>query len=184
MVTISNKETALLMLLSEEPMHAYMINREITNRSMREWTEISMSSVYKLLRKLEKERMIRGDASISKTNNVSQRTYSLTEKGRSALKTKIKELISEPEHMICRVDLATSHLCLLTKKEALDCLNKYGDKLKADVKCYKELEAYLRGCNCSKHALALARRPQHLLRGELEWLAEYRRDVLRDRTFR
>ena len=58
MPTLSNKETALLMLLSEQPMHAYQIEKIVEQRAMREWTEISMSSIYKLLRKLEARRLI------------------------------------------------------------------------------------------------------------------------------
>ena len=45
MITISNKETALLMLLTERPMHAYQIERVVKDRDMRLWTEMSMSSI-------------------------------------------------------------------------------------------------------------------------------------------
>ncbi len=169
---ISNKETTLLGLLSEEPMHAYKITQEIECRSMREWTEISVSSVYKLLRKLEKDGLIQSEIKLSQ-NNVSQKIYAITSRGRDELKNTIAHLISEPEKIIYRVDLATSNLDLLSKQEAIQGLHKYLDTLQESLKCYIELEEYLSQQNCPRHRFALARRPQYLLRAEIEWVKEY-----------
>lgn len=173
---ISNKETALLGLLCEEKMHAYKIEEEIKNRSMREWTEISMSSVYKLSRKLEEKGLIKSEIKISK-NNRSQKIYSITPLGKKELKEKIIFLLSEPEHMNFRIDLATSNLDQLTKKEALVCLEKYQNKLKENLKCYIELGDYLRNCECPKHRLALSKRPQYLIKGELQWVKSYIQEI-------
>ncbi|MDD5012350.1 MAG: helix-turn-helix transcriptional regulator [Candidatus Nanoarchaeia archaeon] len=175
-MTISNKETALLGLLSEGAMHAYKIEQEIKNRAMRDWTEISMSSVYKLLRKLEKEKLIKSEMKVSQ-KNISQKVYSLTSDGKKKLKEKIKILISEPEKTLSRIDLATSHLDQLTKKEAIECLKKYEKRLNEMLACYKELEKYLQGCSSQKHVRALARRPQYLIIGELNWIKEYQKDL-------
>lgn len=172
MTTISNKEMALLGLLSEGPMHAYGIEKEIENRSMREWTEISMSSVYKLLNKLEVEGLIGSEARLA-PNNVAQRVYEITENGRAALRERIKAFLSEPEHYLHRIDLATSHLDQLTREEAIECLRKYRDKLSEGIRCYKELEGYLISVECPNHSMALARRPQYLLEGEVGWVEEY-----------
>jgi DNA-binding PadR family transcriptional regulator len=172
MATISNKEMALLGLLSEGPMHAYGIEKEIENRSMREWTEISMSSVYKLLNKLEEDGMIGSEVRLA-PNNVTQRVYDITENGRAALRERIKAFLSEPEHYLHRIDLATSHLDQLSKEEALECLGKYRDKLADSIRCYGELEDYLRSVECPIHSMALARRPRYLLEGEIGWVDEY-----------
>jgi DNA-binding PadR family transcriptional regulator len=175
-MTLSNKETALLGLLSEGSMHAYKIEQEIKKRSMRDWTEISMSSVYKLLRKLEKDKLIKSEMKVS-NKNISQKVYSLTSDGKRKLKEKIKILVSEPEKTLSRIDLATSHLDQLTKKEAIECLKKYEKKLNEMLTCYKELEKYLEGCSYQKHVRALARRPQYLIVGELNWVKEYQKDL-------
>ncbi len=175
-MTISNKETALLGLLSEGAMHGYKIEQEIKNRSMRDWTEISMSSVYKLLRKLEKEKLIKSDMKVS-SKNISQKVYSITSEGKKELKDKIKNLVSEPEKTLSRIDLATSHLDQLTRKEATECLKKYEKKLNEMLTCYKELEKYLQNCKYPKHSLALARRPQYLIIGELNWIKEYQKEI-------
>jgi len=172
MATISNKEMALLGLLSEGPMHAYGIEKEIENRSMRDWTEISMSSVYKLLNKLSGEGMIDSEVRLAQ-NNVAQKVYSITGKGRSVLKERILKYLSEPEHYLHRIDLATSHLDQVTKDEAISCLKMYRTKLEEGIRCYQELEGYLRSVSCPTHSMALARRPQHFLRGEICWVDEY-----------
>ena len=58
MVEISKAEAALLGLLSECPMHAYQIEQEAEFRDMRSWTDLSMSSIYKLLKKLEERELV------------------------------------------------------------------------------------------------------------------------------
>ena len=121
MSTISNKETALLMLLAEEPMHAYQIEKVVEERDMRFWTEISMSSIYKLLKKLANDALISKKRKIA-DNGITKNVFSLTPKGRKALEEKINELISEPEHTRWRVDLATSHLAVLPREEIFACL--------------------------------------------------------------
>jgi DNA-binding PadR family transcriptional regulator len=176
MSTISNKESALLGLLCEKPMHPYEIESCIKDRSMREWTEISMSSVYKLLRSLEERKLVKSRVQMSK-NNVAQKVYSLTPDGKKAIKEKVKELMSNPEHMVYRIDLATSNLRLLSKKDALACFDAYEKNLEAGVKCYAELEKYLRDCGCPSHRMALARRPIYLLKAEIEWIRSYRKEL-------
>jgi DNA-binding PadR family transcriptional regulator len=176
MVTISNKEMALLNLLSEGPMHAYGIEKEIEARSMREWTEISMSSVYKLLNKLEQAGLIIAEIHLAQ-NNVSQKVYSITKEGLIVLKERIKSFLSEPEKYLHRIDLATSHLGLLKKEEAITCIQAYRQRLLEAITCYKELEEYLKGDGCPVFSLALARRPQHLLKGEIAWVDEYLQDI-------
>jgi len=173
---ISNKETTLLGLLAEEPMHAYKIEQEIKERAMREWTEISVSSVYKLLRKLERDGLISSDINISK-NNLTQKIYVITLRGKQLLKDKITRIISEPEKMIYRIDLATSNLNKLTKVEAVAGLSEYLRKLHEALKCYQELEKYLIQCNCPTYSLSLARRPQHLISGEIDWINGYIEEI-------
>lgn len=173
---LSNKETTLLGLLAEEPMHAYKIEHEIKERAMREWTEISVSSVYKLLRKMERDGLISSDINISK-NNLTQKIYAITPRGEQMLKDKIIQIISEPEKMIYRIDLATSNLNKLTKEEAITGLNEYRQKLHEALTCYQELENYLIQVNCPTHSLSLARRPQHLISGEIEWINEFIEEI-------
>ena len=51
---MTNAELAILSLIAEVPSHGYKIEQTIETRGMREWTEIGFSSIYYLLKKLEK----------------------------------------------------------------------------------------------------------------------------------
>jgi DNA-binding PadR family transcriptional regulator len=164
------------MLLAEQPMHPYQLEKAVKDRDMRFWTEISMSSIYKLLNKLAREELVTKSREEGK-NGIAKNTFALTLAGRTALEARIREIITEPEHTRWRMDLATSHLSVLPIEDALECLDAYREKLLESIQGYRDLESYLTSQSCPVHALALARRPQCLLEGEVRWLDEYRSDL-------
>ena len=53
--TLTDAEFVVLSLICEQPMHGYQIEAEITQRNMRTWTDLSTSSIYYLLGKLEEK---------------------------------------------------------------------------------------------------------------------------------
>ncbi|MFP4363185.1 MAG: PadR family transcriptional regulator [Spirochaetia bacterium] len=169
---LSNSETALLGLLSEKPMHPYMIEQEVKYRDMRFWTDLSMSSIYKLLRKLEKEGLTERKDIITQENRL-KKHYSLTENGEAALKAKISQLLSGPEHMKWQIDIGLHFAHLLSKKEIENCLHTYCTELEKKRKGYLELEQFLKDSDCSKNRLQLAKRPVRLLEAEISWVEEY-----------
>jgi DNA-binding PadR family transcriptional regulator len=57
---MTNAELAILSLVDERPRHGYEVEQVIEERGMREWTEIGFSSIYYLLKKLEREGQTRG----------------------------------------------------------------------------------------------------------------------------
>jgi DNA-binding PadR family transcriptional regulator len=178
MTSITNKETALLGLLHEGPMHPYQIEKVVQFRDMRFWTEISMSSIYKVLSNLEVKGLVTSEVSISDSNKP-QRTYSLTEEGSRALSKRVIEILSEPEHLIFRVDLGTYNMDAADPKDIEKALESYGKRLREDLKGYKDLEVFMRDLQCSENRLAVAVRPQFLIEGELEWLDAFRKKVLK-----
>ena len=112
-IKMGNKEIAVMGLLSERPMHGYDIEHEIRMRDMRYWTEISMSSVYKILKKLEEKGLVHYEVKQT-ANNVAQKVYSLTEMGKVRLNGEIAALFSEFDHHRWEIDLAISNLNVLT----------------------------------------------------------------------
>ncbi len=176
MKALSNAEAALLGLLSEGPMYPYQIEKEVENRSMRFWTELSMSSIYKVLAVLETKKMATSRAKISPDNRT-RKIYQLTAKGKKALREKLLAVLQEPEHITWQMDIAIANLALLTKKEILSSLQQYREALLKGITCYRDLEAYLVQCGCPGYRLALARRPVHLLAGELHWVDEYMKEI-------
>ena len=175
MKTLSNKEAALLGLLSEKPKHAYEIENDIKERDMRYWTEISMSSVYKLLNKLEKRKLLDSETKIS-SKNVAQKVYSITSEGKRIFKEKLVELASAWQPSVQPVDISLANLNLLSKPEAIKALNNYSESIDKMLKCYSDLQKYLIENNCHLANIQLATRRLYLLQGEKEWLHKFIND--------
>ena len=69
---MTNAELAILGLIAEQPRHGYQIEQVIEERGMRNWTEIGFSSIYYLLKKLEKAGYVtaRAEQALGKTRQV------------------------------------------------------------------------------------------------------------------
>ena len=172
MIEISNTETALLGLLSEQPMYPYQIEQEVKYREMRFWTELSMSSIYKLLIKLEKDRLVTCTNEISSGNRL-RKLYTISDEGIKYLRLKLENLLSEPEHIRWRIDIGTYNSTLLTDKKIKEAFKKYRQALEGKIKGYESLLRFLRESNSPSHRLAIAMRPIYLLKSEIQWIDTY-----------
>jgi DNA-binding PadR family transcriptional regulator len=179
MKTLSNKEAALLGLLSEKPKHAYEIENDIKERDMRYWTEISMSSVYKILNKLETRKLLTSKTQIS-SKNIVQKVYSITNDGKRIFKEKLVELASAWHPSVQPVDISLANLNLLSKPEAMKALNKYLVSLDKMLKCYSDLQKYLIENKCHLANIQLATRRLYLLQGEKEWIKKFIQDFKKE----
>lgn len=172
MSNLSNLETALLGLLAERPMHPYEIEKTVVERDMRCWTEISMSSIYKVLGKLEKKMLV--DVHIELTEaNQAKKVYVITERGQVELRAKVRELVSEVENVIYQVDLGLHNLHLLKRDEVVAAFRMYIESIDRNIECYRSLETYFEGENCPVHRFALGRRRVYLLKAEREWASSF-----------
>jgi DNA-binding PadR family transcriptional regulator len=171
MPAISDADAALLGLLSEEPKHPWQIEKDVRWRDMRFWTSLSQSTIYKQLRALEAAGLVSSREETA--DGRLRKVYTLTEDGGGALRERLCDLLTEPEHAKWRVDLGTYNIDLLPLEQALDCLGAYRAKLEESVKGYHDLEKFLVDSGCPTHRLAVARRPVHLLEGEIRWLDSY-----------
>jgi DNA-binding PadR family transcriptional regulator len=167
----NHAQVALLGLLSERPMHAWEIERTAKHRDMRSWTDLSTSTIYKHLTAL-------ADADhLSCVEEVSdgrlRKVYSPTEQGSEELLVRLRELLSEPWQPKWPVDLATYNLGLLPREEAIACLETYRRRLGEAARGYRQLDQYLEGTGCALHRRAVARRPLHMIDGEVRWVDEF-----------
>lgn len=172
MSDLTNAETALLGLLSEGAMHPYQIEKEVRYRDMRFWTELSMSSIYKLLRKLEDRELVQHEVEVSEDNRA-RKVYQVTEAGTAALRDQLAVLLEEPEHVRWRVDIGTYNLDLVDPTVAREQLALYRGKVEENIQGYRDLAKFLEESGCPRHRLGVATRPIHMLQGELAWLDEY-----------
>jgi len=176
MEPLTNAETALLGLLCEGEAHPYQLEKKVECRSMRDWTDLSMSAIYQLLRKLEQKLLVSSRTEIAEGNKT-RKIYQVTAEGRKILRSKLKQLLGEPEPVKWRFDIAIHNLHLLPKKEAIAALENYKQGLKKGLDCYRALKPYLENEKCPPHRQALAVRPQYLLEAELKWVEAFMREM-------
>lgn len=172
MSNISNAESALLALLSEEPMYPYQIEQQVKYRDMRFWTDLSMSSIYKLLKKLEHNGMVKRTNRISPKNRL-QTLYAISEKGQKTLAENIEAILSTPEHTRWRVDIGTYNWNLLPLQKRITVLDKYRAALLEKIEGYRKLLKFLQDSKCPSYRFEVAKRPIFLLEAEVHWIDSF-----------
>ncbi len=168
---IADAEAALLGLLAEGEAHPYQLEIAARERDMRSWADLSMSAIYKLLRKLEKGGFATSKVGLSEEHRA-RRVYSITEQGRDALAHHLSCILSEPEWPRWRVDIATYNLDAIPAGEVFTCLELYRRKLERRIEDYKLLAEYMAAHGCAWHRLEIPRRTVCLAEGELRWINE------------
>jgi len=127
---MTNAELAILSLIAEQPRHGYEIEQVIEERGMREWTEVGFSSIYYLLKKLEKEGLIEGQLEEAE-RGPARKVYHPTSVGIEARRAALLETLSTPWRGYPPLMLGISNLPAISPVEAVAALQKYRDKLAA-----------------------------------------------------
>jgi DNA-binding PadR family transcriptional regulator len=172
MSRISNRETAILGLLCEHSRYGYELEKIIKERGMRTWTEIGFSSIYYVLKRLESKEFI-----CSTTQEVegkpSRKIYTVTEKGRKAVKKRVKDVLSQNKKLISPFDLGIAYYYLLEPGEFLDCLRSY-------IRSLDERKTVLERSICQKEqegahyrVIALFSRPVAHIEAEKKWVEQF-----------
>lgn len=107
---LSKKELAILGLLNESPKHGYELEQVIQERQMRHWTEIGFSSIYHILKCLEKKGLLK------KEEMQSKKVYSITKKGRDELKKGVESLFYLHEALTAPYLIGIVNLGVLDKE--------------------------------------------------------------------
>ncbi|UCH62478.1 MAG: PadR family transcriptional regulator [Fidelibacterota bacterium] len=168
----SNAEAALMGLLAEEPKYPYQIEKNVEYRDMRSWTDLSMSSIYKLLRKLEDTELVNVEIDVTEGNRA-RKVYQLTEAGRDALERKIRSLLRVKVLPKDPFNVAIYNSDLLMPDEVESSLRMYREHLAESIEGYVRLEQFLKDNDCPPARIAVATRPRHQCEGEMVWLDEY-----------
>ena len=115
-------------MLCEGPQYGYDLDRTIDDRGMRNWTQIGFSSIYYVLKRLEKSGLISSGLEAVE-GKPSRRNYTVTEQGRAAMKEKVASVLSGCPKLVSPFDLGLANLDLLGPEEAIACLNKHIESL-------------------------------------------------------
>lgn len=128
---MTNAELAVLSLLSEKPRHGYDIEAQIEDRGMRDWTDIGFSSIYAILKKLEKKGWVEAEYAQSVGQGAPRKVYRITTSGLEAQLSAVIEALSNPGRPNSSLLLGLSNLPVISKDQALEALGQYGMALEA-----------------------------------------------------
>lgn len=171
-IGIGNAEAALLGLLSESPRHPYQILKDIEQRDIQSWTDLSKATVYKMLRRLELKTLVQVRTQVSQGERA-KHMYSLLPAGRAALKAFLKQHLSHQQTTPSPFDVAIYWSDVLTAREARASLLVYRAELQKAIEFWQCMVGYLADCGCPPSDQALCDRKAHMLEGEMNWLNQY-----------
>lgn len=172
MVRISDLEASILGLLYEEPQHGYQLEKTIEAWSMRNWAPIGFSSIYYVLKKLEKKNLVK-----SKMEKVegkpSRKVFTITELGKCTMKEKLTDLLSWNKKLISPFDLGIAYLNYLEPQTVIDCLENYIESAKGRIKFLESSVKMQEELDAPYHVVALFSRPLTHLKTEMEWIEQF-----------
>lgn len=161
---LSLSEQLILGILSEQDRHGYDIEKVISDRGMRKWTDVGFSSIYYVLEQLEKK----GLATSSDTQGKKKKQYSITDTGVSVMKDEAKKLIAErkPANTHFMTGLATSHL--IGAGELAKSLKQRKVELLSDLEALEAKQSTIE--HMPQSARQLLELSETLLKAELRWV--------------
>lgn len=161
---LSLSEQLILGILSEQSRHGYDIEKVISERGMRKWTDVAFSSIYYVLERLE----AKGLAVSTVAQGKEKKEYSITDTGVSILKDETKKQIAErkPANTHFMTGLSTSHL--ISPQEIASSLATRKAELVVDLTALQSKQASIEAMPQSAQrlfSLSVA-----LLKAELRWV--------------
>ncbi len=172
MSDISDLETAILGLLYEEPYYGYQLEKTIEGWGMRNWTQIGFSSIYYVLRKLEKKELV--ESKLEKVEGKpSRKVFTITDLGRRTMREKLIDLLSWNKKLISPFDLGLAYLNYLKPQEVVECLENYLKSAQGRIKFLESSVKTQEELNAPYYVVALFSRPLACLKTEMVWVEKF-----------
>ena len=132
---LTNSELAILSLVSEAPRHGYEIEKLIKARGMREWTDIAFSSIYYLLKRLEKAELITPIImDLEAENSKERKSYYITQKGKKALFEAAIDSIKSLSPQVNPLMIGLANWSLFEKGEGIKALKDRKKAIRQEIK--------------------------------------------------
>lgn len=178
---LSDIEAAILGLLYEEPQYGYQLEKTIEGWGMRNWTQIGFSSIYYVLKKLEKKELV--ESKLEKVEGKpSRKVFTITDPGRQAMKEKLKDLLSWNKKLISPFDLGLAYLNYLEPQEVIGCLENYLESAQGRIKFLESSVKMQEELNAPYYVVALFSRPLKSLKTEMAWVEEFIEKIKKEET--
>ncbi|MFD3513874.1 GyrI-like domain-containing protein [Streptomyces sp. NPDC058657] len=121
---LSAAELTLLGLLVEQPRHGYELETVISERGMREWTEIGFSSIYYLLTKLREKGLITQTGPPGSGGGKGRKVYAATTEGHQACSAAAEAAIAELHPLFPRLLVGLANQPAIDQEHLLDALDQ------------------------------------------------------------
>ena len=169
---INNAELTLLLLIWETPgANGYRLRTRVADRGMEAWAGVSASSIYVVVKKLEREGWIASAEDRDKRSKGPKgRVFSILPKGETALRAAIRHGLSHTREYDPRFNIALSGLRVLGPQDAAACLHHRAAFLAAEqtrLSTSRQAQAQL-----PLEADLLFARIENAITAEKEWLAQ------------
>ena len=126
---MTSAEFAILSLIVESPRHGYEIEQIIEERGLREWTEVGFSSIYYILNKLEKKRLIASRTEQTAGRGPARKVYQATPEGKRVCQEATLEALKTPHRYDAPILLGLANLPGIPAGMAVDALRQHRDAL-------------------------------------------------------
>jgi DNA-binding PadR family transcriptional regulator len=173
---INEREAAVLGLLCENPLYGYTIEKIIEERGMRHWTDIGFSSIYYVLKRLERRNLIVSSCK-HQEDKPSRKVYTITPEGEHLMKEKVRSLLSTNPRIASPFDLGIIHLPLLPGEETIACLQERVRALGSAIDHIKAHHTRLEKMKKPYFVLAISDRVLAHLYTEKSWVEEFIEEV-------
>ena len=167
---MTNAELAILSLVAERPRHGYEIEQVIQERGMRDWTEVGFSSIYYLLKKLERKGLVKGGLEEAE-RGPARRVYRATPAGEDALRASVLDALSVPRRCYSPLQLGLANLPSVPGAEARAALDHYRGSLVARRNQVQERWASQRPL--PYFVEAMFKHSMTMIEAELNWVQEF-----------
>ncbi len=154
-------------------MHGYEMERLIDERGMRNWTEVGFSSIYFVLRRLEKQGLVVSRLEQAPGRGPARRIYAPTDPGRAAYKDGLVRALSVPQRPYPLFLQGLAALPSMPPKQAALCLDRYIEGLDARLEEFAGRE----GPEIPFHVQAMFSHSRCLIEAEREWVRALKRTL-------
>ena len=132
--TLTDAELLTLGLVAEMPRHGYELEQTISERSMREWTQIGFSSIYFVLGELQRMKLVTtGRRAGTDANPRARKVYSVTRAGRRALVAQTIAALGTVRPTYPSVLLGMINWSVLERRDALRALRVRREAIDAEI---------------------------------------------------
>ena len=171
---MTQAELAILSLVTEKPRHGYEIEQVIEERGMREWTTIGFSSIYYILNKLEKAKLIEATIRDHEGTGPARKVYRATTQGRKKTQEGVLEALSNPAKRISPLQIGLANLPGVDREAAVSALEAYGQALKVRIDELNQKQNSLG--SLPLYVSAMFSHSLTLLEAERRWIEAFREE--------